>query len=199
MGGNAEQPAAAEDESLRVGNAQQPAGDQRVPEPPRLAEYTPLFSQFTQALDAVEAEDILSHTQRFCFAGDLCFATPSGHRLPEPPPLSRELEDLLRICIDRRASLARANAWRASDFCNRVATEEECRCAVNAWRSDVESWMHSRTLALYEEASSRLEAHQLAKSRFSTYLFHLSGYKFLLKALIMHPVIAGLASRDRAV
>ena len=60
----------------------------------------------------------------------------------------------------------------------------------NTWRADVHSWMNATSLA--EHATmSRQEAHQLTKTRYGTYLFLLSGCKWLLREFLRLPLACG--------
>jgi hypothetical protein len=62
---------------------------------------------------------------------------------------------------------------------------------MNEWRHNVDDWMHRKSL---EDFYKRWDKHDFAKSRFSTYQFHISGCKFLLSSLIQHPIIAQLGT-----
>ena len=88
--------------------------------------------------------------------------------------------------------MARANNWSESDEKTRTATSVEMKEMFNDWCADVESWMKPETLEQYWRMK-RQKQHQLRKSRFSTFLFHIAGCKFLLTKLIEIPIIAQLS------
>ena len=60
----------------------------------------------------------------------------------------------------------------------------------NTWRADVHSYMKGTTLAAHA-TMSRQEGHQLTKKTHGTYLFHLSGCKWLLRQFLRLPVVYG--------
>ena len=66
------------------------------------------------------------------------------------------------------------------------------RAIYNRWRWDAESWMNPQTLMKYKQllaSGKNSAAQQLGKTAFSTYLFQLSGSKFLLHKLIQLPIL----------
>ena len=60
----------------------------------------------------------------------------------------------------------------------------------NTWRADVHSYMKEATLADYATMRTP-QAHQLTKTTHSTYLFHLSGCKWLLREFLRLPLTYG--------
>ena len=161
----------------------------------RFTESTPLFNAFMMQIASHAGDDFLEHINESCFAGDLCFPTPTGDRLEKAAPLHVKLEDLFRICLTRRSDMAEANGWSDADMHTRVATSDEMREMMNSWRHDVESYMAPGTLERYNNLP-RQAAHQLGKSVFSAHLFQISGCKFLVSELIQSPVLAGCVSSD---
>ena len=70
--------------------------------------------------------------------------------------------------------------------------EDDMRAIYNRWRWDADSWMNPETLMKYNQLLDRGKngaAQQLGKTAFSTYLFQLSGSKFLLHKLIQLPIL----------
>ena len=66
------------------------------------------------------------------------------------------------------------------------------KAIYNRWRWDAESWMNPQALMKYKQlfdSGKNSAAQQLGKSAFSTYLFQLSGSKFLLHKLIQLPIL----------
>jgi hypothetical protein len=142
---------------------------------------------------------LLEHIQKFCFFGKLCFVNPSGDYFENPIPLSVKLEDLLKVVLAKRREIAAKAGLSDNSLSGHRATESEMKDMTNAWRKNVHSWMCIRNQALYWDLLAQRraqEAHQFARTRFSTYCFQISGCKFLLKKLIELPIIhSGRAAR----
>jgi hypothetical protein len=74
-----------------------------------------------------------------------------------------------------------------------VMSPEHMKQIWNTWRKDAGSWMRPSSKRHYDwcvEQRLRKNAHDLLHSSFSTYLFQLSGCKFLLHKFIELPIIS---------
>ena len=72
----------------------------------------------------------------------------------------------------------------------------------NDWRSQPWNWMETTSYNEWhalKESGWNQDAHQLTKSCFSTFLFHLSGCKFLLHHLIQLPLVQQLSDTGNSV
>ena len=75
--------------------------------------------------------------------------------------------------------------------------EDNMREIFNEWRKHPEDWMNPKSLKRHEHMlwyGQEHRAQQFAKTRFSTFLFQLSGCKFLVHKLIQLPIISQLSS-----
>ena len=188
-------------------SAEQPASSHRngaLPHP-RLAvtlrPCTPLYDNFmanmeTSVQEHPRGEEFMKYITETCFFGSLLTLDVYGEDIDTPVPLSVKMEELFRAAENQRElqvqRLRRKHPgdnfphhWRMDD--------DDMKEIYNTWRKDVQSWMRGSTLAKYEEMERRglwQDAHQLGKSSFSTYLFQLSGCKFLVHALIRLPIIS---------
>ena len=122
---------------------------------------------------------------------------PFGQPIDKPVPLAVKMEELLRTAQRQRElhlERLKRRCGRAQAPPNNLRmTNADMKEIYNEWRKDVQSWMRESTLATYEELNHSCrhqEAHQLGKRTFSTYLFQLSGCKFLLHKLIELPLIS---------
>ena len=172
------------------------------PPPLRLKPYTPLYDQLLADLEeGSQGEDtssLFEHIQQFCFFGELCFMNASGERFEQPLPLSLKMEDLLRVVSAQRGEIAAAAGLRDSSMSRHHATQSQMKDMMNAWRNNVGSWMCIRNQSRYWDLKQQRnqDAHQLAKSCFTTYCFQLSGCRFLLHKLIELPIVrVGSAAR----
>ena len=74
---------------------------------------------------------------------------------------------------------------------------DDMKHIYNEWRDRPQEWMHKASLEEYTElirTGQNQNAHQFRRSRFSTYLFQLSGCKFLLHKLIELPIVNLISS-----
>ena len=113
-------------------------------------------------------------------------------------PLSLKMEELLRVVTDKRRDIVAAAGLSEESLSHHHATPTEMQDTMNNWRNDVSSWMSTDNQNQYWELKRRrpLQAHQFAKSRFTTYCHHISGCKFLLSKLIELPILrVGSAER----
>ena len=122
----------------------------------------------------------------------------SGERFEQPLPLSLKMEDLLRVVSAQRGEIAAAAGLRDSSMSRHHATQSQMKDMMNAWRNNVGSWMCIRNQSRYWDFKQQRnqDAHQFAKSCFTTYCFQLSGCRFLLHKLIELPIVrVGSAAR----
>ena len=117
-----------------------------------------------------------------------------GEPYDTPKPLSVKMEELFQVALtQRRMHIDRLRAWPAPlPRRHRHMTENDMKLIFNTWRKNVDSWMSPCTLAKYNWLMNnrcRQDAQRLGKSAHSTYLFQLSGCKFLLHKLIELPLI----------
>jgi len=105
------------------------------------------------------------------------------------------MEQMLRAALTQRTlqlERRRTNigAEQPDDM---VMGPDDMKEIFNTWRKDVRSWMRPSTLTNYDYwvgQGRQQRAHQTAKSAFNTYLFQLSGCKFLLHKFIELPIIS---------
>ena len=197
--------------SAQRSSAEQPAATtgtkkRRISHEPRepsfsLTAATPLYDKFLEDLeDTEESSALLSLIENHCFFSDLRFVSPSGYRAPGMMSFSSKMETLLQICLQRRREIAEAAELTEKQKLQHRATPEEMKEMYNTWRHDVNAWMNKKNKRKYFghlAARRNSKAQQLGKSRFSTYLFQISGCKFLLGKLIELPIIS-TASRHTA-
>ena len=188
-------------------SAEQPASSHRNGALPRpridvtLRPRTPLYDNFISNLkksvqEHPSGEQFIKYITEICFFGTLLTLDVHGEPIDTPVPLSVKMEELLRAAENQRElqvqRLRRKHPgenfphhWRMDD--------DDMKEIYNTWRKDVQSWMRGSTLAKNEEMERRglwQDAHQLGKSSFSTYLFQLSGCKFLVHVFIRLPIIS---------
>ena len=148
---------------------------------------TPLFDKLVEGLDAKNAVDFMQYIQKCCFHKDLCYKTKDGEHLNEAMPISAKMEELLQIALAKRQEIPGVAASRTH-----VATEAEMQELMKNWIDDVESWMHRNTQDKYNTLLEHREmqrAHNLKRSRFTTFCHHISGCRLLLSKLIQLPII----------
>ena len=109
------------------------------------------------------------------------------------------MERLLTICKDRRElhitwlrtkGDPRCSAEQPADDYLMIFGEDDMKIIYNNWRAYVHSYMKASTLAAHA-TMRRQRAHLLTKSTHGTYLFHLSGCKFLLREFLRLPLAYG--------
>jgi hypothetical protein len=193
--------------TTRRRSAEQPASSHRngaLPYPRiavTLRPSTPLYDNFIlnlekSAQEHPSGEEFKKYITETCLFGSLLTLDVYGEDIDTPVPLSVKMEELFRAAENQRElqvqRLRRKHPgdnfphhWRMDD--------DDMKEIYNTWRKDVQSWMRGSTLAMHEEMERRglwQDAHQLGKSSFSTYLFQLSGCKFLVHILIQLPIIS---------
>ena len=113
--------------------------------------------------------------------------------------LSFKMERLLTVCKQQRevhitrlrsTGDPRCSAERPADDLLMIFNDDDMKTIYNTWRADVHSYMKEATLAAYETMPPQ-KAHQLTKKTHSTYLFHLSGCKWLLREFLRLPLTYG--------
>ena len=102
------------------------------------------------------------------------------------------MEDLLHVVLAKRREIAAAAGLSHKKLAHHQATPSQMKDMTNAWRNNVSSWMSTRNLDEYwdlRDQHRNQDAHQFAHRRFTTYCFHISGCRFLLKKLIELPIV----------
>lgn len=197
-----EQPASPPPKRLR--SVEQPASSTpRPPDspPPRrvvLKQSTPLYNKLIAQLEPAaethrSGEAFIDYITECCFHGKLLDMDKYGRPSKTKVPLSVKMENLLRVAQAQRQMqmqrLRHRRVRREVSHLMHMHPVHDMREIYNTWRSDVESWMKPSTLAKYKRLWGAA-AHKLQKRALSTYLFQLSGCKFLLHKLIELPLIS---------
>ena len=177
--------------------ATQSSAEQRAPRPSvSLRQPTPLYDNLIAYLERgmqqhPDAGGFIEYLTQCCFFDQLLTMDSFGQLLERPLPLAVKMEELLRTARRERERILQKLQQPSS---SNVRIESEDMIEMwNEWRKDVRSYMHHTTFATYEKHlrnGKSQKAHQLGKQAFSTYLFQLSGCKFLLHKLIELPIIA---------
>ncbi len=166
-----------------------------------MEEPTPLYDKLLLDLEHTEESSALfDHIRQHCFFDDLRFVTLSGYRAPGAMSFSSKMENLLRISLERRRTIAEAAGLTDEQLLQHRATPSEMKELYNTWRRDVRAWMSTDNQEKYFDlldANRSQRAHQLGKQCFTTYCFQVSGCRFLLGKLIELPIIS-TASRNLA-
>ena len=125
------------------------------------------------------------------------------------------MEELLRVAQRQRdLHVERLKRRNVKDISGKTLTEmhmdgNDMKEIFNTWRADVESWMRPSKLTEYNairyqrkqmtksgkkisKFSKAKQAQQMRKTGFSSYLFQLSGCKFLLHKLIELPLMCSV-------
>ena len=122
------------------------------------------------------------------------------------PHITEKLEEFLRVVEEQRANHLRRTP--GLDF-DATFTSLHMRDIHNLWMDDYMSWMNAETIKKYEWwhkgwcKGDQQKAHQIRRSAFSAYLFHIIGNKHSLLACIQHPlgnfgIIGHLEAREDA-
>jgi hypothetical protein len=169
------------------------------PDNVRLIAATPLYDKFFENLELAteneQGQEVMKFITDNCFFGDLCWINRTGDRVQTPISLPLKMETLLEAAkTQRQLYLEHLPPWRKRNVVDATheIEEKDMTEIYNRWRWDPESWMKPGTLEHYNElfASGKNQAaQQLGKTAFSTYLFQLSGSKFLLHKLIQLPIL----------
>jgi len=184
--------------AARPAASSSPSGPGKCSERIRIKLATPLYDRFLGALpDDRHAKEFLQYLEMCCFSGkegelSLLNVTAAGRKRTEAMPLSAKLENLLRICLGKREYLVQKAGIDIRELPTYVASGEELRNLMNDWRDDVESYMQPEKQEIYRkliQEGRNQDAHQLKKSVFSTYQFHISGCKYLIGKLIELPIL----------
>jgi len=188
-------------------SVEQPAPLQACFKPARpaveLRPSTPLYDNLIANLESAvqghrSREAFMNYVTDCCFYGKLLTMDVYGDPIETPVPLSVKMETLLRAAQRQREQHQERLRGRGVEYAYGPLEEmhmdpgDDMKEIYNTWRQDVESWMKPCTLATYrhlEQNGLFQGAHQLGKKTFSTYLFQLSGCKFLLHKLIELPLI----------
>ena len=188
------------------GSAAQPAPHLPV----TLRPNTPLYDILIADLESAaklhpQGHAFIDYISKSCFFGNLLMKNRYGKRLEKPMPLAVKMEELLAQALRQRQlhlhRLKLASGRRTHvDPLMRIE-DDDMKTIYNEWRTHPEKYMQWSTLETYKAMKSRGEnqqAHQLTKSCFSTYLFQLSGCKFLLHKLIELPLVIRSSSHSVA-
>jgi len=173
----------------------------------KLVPSTPLYDNLIANLELAvthghpqhhpSGTDFMNYMESCCFFGNLLSLDRYGEPIDIPVPLSIKMEELLRAAQEQRdlqlQRLMERGVQRTLSNDMHMHPVHDMKEIYNTWRHDVESWMTPSTLddyqwLLYNQRNQ--EAHLLGKQAFSTYLFQLSGCKFLLHKLIELPLIS---------
>ena len=165
---------------------------------------TPLYDKLIADLEKVadqhpQGHAFVDYITKSCFFARLVTMDFFGQPLEKPLPLAVKMEELLQAAWRQRqlhVDRLRRSTGRRVDTHMRMGNND-MKQIYNEWRAHPEEWMQMSTLQVYKDmqrSGQNQKAHQLAKSRFSTFLFHLSGCKFLLQKLIELPLIPQIFS-----
>ena len=162
-----------------------------------LRPFTPLYDNLIANLEPAVQQNPRGHAfidyiTECCFFSKLLMMDAFGQPIDKPVPLAVKMEELLRAAR-RQRELHLEKLKCRQQCCTTCINEEDMKAIYNGWRHDVQSWMQDSTLEIYEEHMrnhQHQQAHQLGKKAFNTYLFQLSGCKFLLHKLIQLPLIS---------
>ena len=161
---------------------------------------TPAWDNLVADLDSAAQKhrrggEFLDYIGRCCFQYKLLYMDPYGNTVETPVPLSLKMETLLRVVLNQRQlhlnrlRLRGHESGYVSVHDMKVDPVWGMKEIYNTWRANVGSWMQYGTLATYNNHKDQQAAHQIAHRAFHTYLFHLSGNKFLLHKLLELPLI----------
>ena len=115
-------------------------------------------------------------------------------------PLAIKMEEMMQTTQTQRdlqlgRLRRRGSAQSRLNPAEYVMDPADMKEIYNTWRINVESWMRPSTLTKYrkmKELRQNQQAHQLGKQAFSSYIFQISGCKFLLHKLIELPLISAM-------
>ena len=161
-----------------------------------LKQATPHWTKFLNNIpDTIESSALLKLIKTQCFHGKLLSVDSSGYGTAEKISFSSKMETLLQICLERRRTIAGAEGLTQTQLSQHHATKTQMKKMYNSWRKDIKTWMNKENQQKYSDfqnarINEKQKAHQLAHSCFHTYLFHISGCKFLLGKLIQLPIIS---------
>ena len=188
-----------------IGSAERPATNTREPEEPLVQpdepvvpqEATQLWNDFLDSLpEGDERASLTDYIARVCFHGDLLLRNEDGERLENPMSVSFKMERLLQICKSQREKHIerlradgdpRCNAEQPAVDYHMIFNEEDMKTIISSWRDDAHSYMNQNNLRKLTTMGPRM-VHQQKKSVFSTYCFHISGDKWLLRQFLRAPV-----------
>jgi len=166
---------------------------------------TPLYDSLLAMLEPAvrqhsSGESFMWYITQCCFCDKLLLKDPFGNDLDTPVPISWKMEQLLGTCRKQRQlhldRIKQRGVHEAAELSNRHFNEDEMKYIYNTWRKDVQSWMREDTRARYVNLGRwPAQAHKIEKQAFSSYLFHISGCKFLLHCLIKLPIIPDSAEQ----
>ena len=115
------------------------------------------------------------------------------------PSILDKLEAFLEIVALQRSNHLRRQPTTTSDA---VFSHDDMQQIHRAWIEDHESWMNSETRWNYNWYSQRTgrgdrqKAHQIRRSAFSAFLFHIIGNKHIVLASIQYPICSAAQPAD---
>ena len=144
-------------------------------------------------------QELLAYITQSCVFDDLltvgrCQRDPNRWSMP----LAAKMERLLETANQQR----QIQLDKLGLPSNEKLDDESMKQMYNTWRSEPWSWMATASYNEWQalkESGKNQAAHQLAKRRFSTFLFQLSGSKFLLHQLIQLPLVQQLSATSGSV
>ncbi len=175
------------------------SGEQPVKWKPHTPLWDGIISTLEQGVQNHEnGEAFLTYMTHCCFFGKLRTMNVHGDQIETAVPLSFKMEEMMKTAQTQRdLQLERLRdrgiAWSSLNPAEYVMDPADMKEIYNTWRINVESWMRPSTLTEYrkmKEWRQNQQAHQLGKQAFSSYIFQISGCKFLLHKLIELPLIS---------
>jgi len=177
------------------------SGEQPVKRKP----HTPLWDGIISTLELgaqnhENGEALLSYVTHCCFFGKLRTMNVHGVETETAVPLAIKMEEMMQTTQTQRdlqlgKLRRRGSAQSRLNPAEYVMDPADMKEIYNTWRINVESWMRPSTLTEYrkmKELRQNQQAHQLGKQAFSSYIFQISGCKFLLHKLIELPLISAM-------
>ena len=139
-------------------------------------------------------QELLAYITQSCVFDDLltvgrCQRDPNRWSMP----LAAKMERLLETANQQRQ--IQLDKLRLPS--NEKLDDDSMKQMYNDWRSQPWNWMATASYNEWQalkESGKNQAAYQFAKRRFSTFLFQLSGSKFLLHQLIQLPLVQQLSA-----
>ena len=181
--------------------------EEPAPQPFVLQEPTPLWNAFIDTVTTREEQDaLMDYITQKCFFGETLSRGEKGEKLENPMSFSVKMEMLLRECQRQRETYIaflrhekdlRCSAVQPDEDELIIFNEEDLKIVMNSWRGDIQSYMSEEQLQRHSTLPNQ-EAHQLERSTFAVYQFHLAGCKWLLRQFLRLPLISA-ALRETTV
>jgi hypothetical protein len=170
-----------------------------------LQEDTPLYDNLLDCLQGTDtAKEIVDFIANICFYGDHCYVDERGNKLDTPRSVGSRMEIMMKDVLLQRYNHVR-RLYHASDprvlQLTRVRalttlefTADDMSTIMMSWEKDACTWMNLDTFA---KRSGNKNWKRIRHSHFSVYQQHISGCKFLLRSLIMLPILAPESSVEQ--